>query len=198
MKKLLLPLLSIMLSTSLHAHGDFVHTDAHEHGVADVVVLWEDDKLTFTVAVPAQDMVGFEHMPKGAKEKRLVRDADQHFANNLFFNATGCALHEISVSSILFDNHPEEEESKGILGSLFGKKDKAKEAEAKEATPEHMDFEGFYRAICDDNRSTITFTAFSFLPSLKRVRVHYGTMDAEVSQVLTPEDAVIKPIKSKK
>jgi hypothetical protein len=194
MKKLLLPLLSIMMSGTLQAHGAYVYTNAHEHGVADVTVQWKADQLSVTVAIPTYDMLGFEHMPKGAKEKRAVRDADQLFANKPFISATGCALYEVNVASALFDDHADEEEV-GFFAGLFDT-DKHEEASAsEESVPEHIDFQATYHAICDNSNVAINVTAFALLPNLKRVRVHSSTMDAKVLQVLTPQEAIIKPIK---
>ena len=192
MKISLLAILPIaLISSNLYAHGvEYLHVASHKHGVADVAVEWQEKNLTVTAVFPGQDVVGFEHIPTNAKEKRVVRDAYQVFIDNPVITAKGCEPKQVNVSSALFDEHAHGE-SNGFLDSLLGEK-KGGNADV----PEHMDFQAVYQFSCDAHKQSLKFMSFPVFTSLKQVNVHQGKIDTEPTQTLNPKQFVIKTMET--
>lgn len=194
MKISLLAILPIaLISSNLYAHGiEYLHVSSHKHGVADIAVDWQERNLTVTAVFPAQDVVGFEHIPTNAKEKRVVRDAYQIFVDNPVITAEGCKPQEVQVNSALFDEHAYSE-SDDFLDSLLG--DRKKEVDNSDV-PDHMDFQAVYQFSCDANKQSLKFMSFPVFPSLTQVSVRQGNMDTKPTQTLNPKHFIIKTIET--
>ena len=57
-----------------HDHGESRQHSAHEHGVANLNLVFQDSDLQIELLLPAADISGFEHAPKTKEEKQ--RDAE--------------------------------------------------------------------------------------------------------------------------
>ena len=55
-----------------HAHRQH---EAHAHGVAQLNIAIEDQRLHIELSSPAMNLVGFEHTPRNEKEKQHVQQA---------------------------------------------------------------------------------------------------------------------------
>lgn len=190
MKGLVSFAVALFFTSTLHAHGvDYMHVATHTHGIVDLSVEWDETELIVTAAFPAQDVVGFEHIPANAAEKRLVRDAYKKFIDNPSIVANGCEPKKVDIASALFDEHADGE-SDGFLGDLLGTK---KEADEETEVPDHMDFQAIYVFTCDAKNKPLSFNNFSIFPSLKQVRVYHGKIAGTASQVLSIKQPVIQP-----
>ncbi|PTD97794.1 DUF2796 domain-containing protein [Pseudothauera lacus] len=97
MNRLLPALLALALSPAVMAHG------AHEHGVADLEVAVDGSQLAIALKTPLDNLVGFEHEPRTAAQKKALADAETRLRDfpALFVlpAAAGCALTDVSVES---------------------------------------------------------------------------------------------------
>ncbi|STQ91355.1 DUF2796 domain-containing protein [Iodobacter fluviatilis] len=77
---LLSALLTLSFSGLASAHG------AHVHGVAEMDVAIEGNKLVITLESPADNLLGFEHKPKNDTEKAKLKAVTEQLQNagNLF------------------------------------------------------------------------------------------------------------------
>ena len=64
--------LSVLLA---HAGGNHGHGKAHIHGLGQMYVVIEKDRLQVQFEIPADDILGFEHMPKSEEEKSTAMTA---------------------------------------------------------------------------------------------------------------------------
>ena len=188
--KLLAIISSLFISSTLYAHGvDNLHFTPYEQGVAQVAVEWQGTDVTVTAVFPAQDVVGFEHIPANAKEKRAVRDAYQRFIDNPVVMAKGCQPQEVKVNSALFDEHANGEDE-SFFGGLLGDNSTSETIN----TAEHMDFQAIYRFSCDVAKKPLKFMSFPVFSGLKQARIRQGNMSNEATQTLTSKQTVINPV----
>ncbi|HHC74579.1 MAG TPA: DUF2796 domain-containing protein [Thiothrix sp.] len=198
-KSLMTKLCCITLSSlplSVMAHGiAFVHSPHYAQGSGDVTVQWQADnqnqQLNITAIYPALDVVGFEHIPQNAQEKRALRKAYQRFIDYPIITATACTPAKVDVQSVLFDDHSDSDDSGGFLESLLGN-DKA---EPPVVDNQPMDFAVSYQFKCSQI-SPLTFKHFAAFPSLTAIRVFAGDLTQPVLKKLTSNDLQIPMIPS--
>ena len=99
---------ALLLTNASFAQDEgFVDADAHEHGVALMTLVVENDTLTMDFISPAINIVGFEYAPKTDEEKALVDQAliDLGNVDNLlsFSNGASCSMVSNNIASELSD-----------------------------------------------------------------------------------------------
>ncbi|AZE57745.1 MULTISPECIES: DUF2796 domain-containing protein [Pseudomonas fluorescens group] len=118
MRRLLLALPFALLPLAVaHAHEDHDHEHgslgAHEHGVARLNAVLDDQALELELDSPAMNLVGFEHVATSAADKAKVAAARKQLENPLaLFNlpkAAGCKVSSQELNSPLFGDKPEAE-----------------------------------------------------------------------------------------
>lgn len=154
--------------TPLHAeeaHGHRQHA-AHEHGSAKLLIATEGPELQLELSSPAMNLVGFEHTPANAQQRKQVHQAIDTLkaANKIFLfpaNA-GCNLQKVTVETGL-DTH------KGH--STHAHKEAIHEADA------HADFHVSYRFNCADMSALkqIDVQLFSYFPAIHELDVEMIT-----------------------
>jgi hypothetical protein len=77
------------------------HAGAHEHGSGRLGMAIEGQRLNLELEVPADDIVGFEHAPKTAKQKAAVEAALKTLQGPLELfsmpEAAGCKVAEVKA-----------------------------------------------------------------------------------------------------
>lgn len=107
MKKTLLAL-SVALALTAQAHDNHKHDDhddkiehigAHEHGVAQLNVVLDDDELKIELDSPAMNVIGFEHKPETEAHLNQSHDALHKLEDGdwLVINGGGCELDDKDV-----------------------------------------------------------------------------------------------------
>ena len=86
--------------------------DPHQHGVGRLNVAVQGDEVEIELETPGADIVGFEHEPRTAEQKRAVQDAATALRDGaalfVFPAAAGCTLKEAEVEAgLLGDDHKE-------------------------------------------------------------------------------------------
>lgn len=100
------PLLLVLASTpwpGLAAAQSQRAGHAHQHGIARLDVVVEERRISFSLEMPLDNLVGFERAPRNADEKRRVDAAIASLksAAELFRidPAAGCRLGEVTLTS---------------------------------------------------------------------------------------------------
>jgi len=87
----------IALTLPLFAHS----APAHVHGVAKMDLAVDGNKLTLSMEMPLDNLVGFEHLPKTDKQKAALAEAMASLKNaaDLFVPtvAAGCKVDTVDV-----------------------------------------------------------------------------------------------------
>jgi len=87
--------------------------NSHVHGHAKATLVLDNDKLNFTMTVPAYDILGFEHAPNNKEEEAIVKttinNLEEH-KNWLKFNPNLCSLNKIKVTSPFSHHHDHKSE----------------------------------------------------------------------------------------
>ncbi len=128
-----LPLASAGAET-MREHG------AHVHGHGRLNLVLEGNRLNAELVVPAFDIIGFEHPPRDAAERKAVNDAVAVLADPGRIlgptPAAGCAVREVSIENTALGPEGAAEHGEGAAG------------EGDEEV--HSEFHVDYRLICAD------------------------------------------------
>lgn len=108
----------LIVSSVVHAGSDG-HHKAHVHGISEMTLVLEKNKLDIEFESPADNVVGFEHTASTPEQKRAVEKARDVLSapQKLFqFSGATCALthHQVDVSSLL--SHEDHDHHEGHHG----------------------------------------------------------------------------------
>ncbi|MFK8010584.1 MAG: DUF2796 domain-containing protein [Marinicellaceae bacterium] len=81
---------------------------AHVHGQAKATLVLDNDKLNYTITIPAYDLLGFEHVPNNKEQESIVQstiDELQRHKKWLGFNADVCTLNTIKITNPFSGHH---------------------------------------------------------------------------------------------
>ena len=105
-------IIGMTVSTTALANEEFRSHAAHVHGQVEVNIAQDGQELLVEVTAPGADVVGFEHAPETAEQKKMIEQAIAQLnkPDELFsFNNANCTLKFKSVSNTLEDDHDEHE-----------------------------------------------------------------------------------------
>ncbi|MEZ5854074.1 MAG: DUF2796 domain-containing protein [Hyphomicrobiaceae bacterium] len=74
---------AVLLPTASIAQEARREVGAHVHGEGKLAVAIEKGKVSMELEAPAKDIIGFEHAPKTAKEKKTLADAKARLAQGV-------------------------------------------------------------------------------------------------------------------
>ncbi|MDR2819508.1 MAG: DUF2796 domain-containing protein [Desulfovibrio sp.] len=169
---------------------------AHEHGAAKMNISVEQDTVTIELDSPLDNILGFEHAPKTAKQRAAVQAMARrlHRADTLFVftPAAKCALKTVTLESEKLDD-----------ALLQGKREKQKAAPAQgtsDAAPAegdhdgHGDLEAVFTFACAAPRSlkSIDVLLFKEYKGMQEIEVQLVTPDKQVSAELTPKSTTLR------
>ncbi len=173
-----------------HAHADAQGArrqhGTHAHGVSRLEVAVDGRELTLRLESPAEDVVGFEHAPRDARQKDAVARATATLksADKLFQPSAEarCRLLEAAVSN---DLEP---------ATLPPAAPAAPGAPAKGAAPagqDHGEFGLAAKWTCEDASKLrqIDTTIFAAFPRMRRIDAQVATATGQRSQVLSRDKA---------
>jgi len=104
--------IGMTVSTNVLANEEFRSHSAHVHGQVEVNIAQDGQELLVEVTAPGADVVGFEHAPETAEQKKVFEQAIAQLnkPDELFsFNNANCTLKFKSVSNTLEGDHDEHE-----------------------------------------------------------------------------------------
>lgn len=136
---------------------------AHVHGAGKLGIAIERRSLEIEIEAPANDIVGFEHAPKTAEQKKAVSEARAALAKPLALiklpEAAGCKLSSSKVRLVGGGAHDH--------GHNHGKQPKGKEADP------HSEFHAEYKFTCSKPElvKTIDLDYFKAFPRAEKLDV---------------------------
>ena len=174
---LLVLLVSLPLSQNLFAEGSsspgYRTMDSHQHGLAELRLLLEEQRIEIEFESPAFNLVGFEHKASNPEEKSLVRNVEAILASPaplMSLKGGACSLgsSQVDVSSIIGGDDEHDHEAKH--------EHQDKHEHAYEDKTSHADISASYSFSCDNLRGlkyveVNFFDIFSGLESIKGVWV---------------------------
>ncbi|WP_373945812.1 DUF2796 domain-containing protein (plasmid) [Vibrio chagasii] len=104
--------IGMTVSTTALANEEFRSHGAHVHGQVEVNIAQDGQELLVEVTAPGADVVGFEHAPETAEQKKVFEQAIAQLnkPDELFsFNNANCTLKFKLVSNTLEGDHDEHE-----------------------------------------------------------------------------------------
>ena len=104
--------IGMTVSTTALANEEFRSHGAHVHGQVEVNIAQDGQELLVEVTAPGADVVGFEHAPETAEQKKVFEQAIAQLnkPDELFsFNNANCTLKFKSVTNTLEDDHDDHE-----------------------------------------------------------------------------------------
>ncbi|MEZ8575340.1 DUF2796 domain-containing protein [Vibrio splendidus] len=104
--------IGMTVSTNVLANEEFRSHEAHVHGKVEVNIAQDGQELLVEVTAPGADVVGFEHAPETAEQKKVFAQAIAQLnkPEELFgFTNASCTLKFKSVTNTLEDDHDDHE-----------------------------------------------------------------------------------------
>ncbi|MEZ9548118.1 ZrgA family zinc uptake protein, partial [Vibrio crassostreae] len=104
--------IGMTVSTNVLANEEFRSHGAHVHGQVEVNIAQDGQELLVEITAPGADVVGFEHAPETAEQKKVFEQAIAQLnkPDELFsFNNASCTLKFKSVTNTLKGDHDEHE-----------------------------------------------------------------------------------------
>ncbi|MEZ8466689.1 DUF2796 domain-containing protein [Vibrio splendidus] len=104
--------IGMTVSTNVLANEEFRSHEAHVHGKVEVNIAQDGQELLVEVTAPGADVVGFEHAPETAEQKKVFEQAIAQLnkPEELFgFTNASCTLKFKSVTNTLEGEHDDHE-----------------------------------------------------------------------------------------
>ena len=171
-------LLALMVGFSNFSTVDAA--DPHQHGVGQLNVAIQGDHVEIELETPGADIVGFEHPPRTAEQKKAVQDAARTLRNGsaifVFPAAARCKLEKTKVESgLLEDNHETQGE----------KHHDEKQHHEKHKAEIHAEFHALYHFSCKNPASYTDLQYFEAFPHAKALLARTITAKGQRKQRLT-------------
>ncbi len=156
---------------------------AHVHGIATLQVAVDEKTMTLNFSGPLDNLIGFEHVPRNAKQKAAVKKmADDLNKPEQFFIPTTeaqCALQSVKLESLVLEPKTPPEK----------KSDKKEEPKQHEEERGHADIDGEFVFACKQigKLHDLEVKLFDAYPNLHKLKVEVATLKKQSSAQLTPE-----------
>ncbi|MFV8461881.1 zinc uptake protein ZrgA [Vibrio campbellii] len=199
--------IGMTVSTNVLANEEFRSHSAHVHGQVEVNIAQDGQELLVEVTAPGADVVGFEHAPETAEQKKVFEQAIAQLnkPDELFsFNNASCTLKFKSVTNTLEGDHDDHE------GHDHAEHDHDDHKDHDHAEHDHDDHEGHdyhdheshdhsegghgeftveYHYQCSDvaKLDTVSTQWFSKFSNTEKMTVNLLTDTAQVQEVLNAE-----------
>jgi len=194
MKLLPILALSAIVATPTFAE-ETRQLDAHEHGVGQLDIAFDDTQIAIELHAPGADIVGFEYGAESAEDRAAVEVAVATLAKPLdlfvLSEAAGCSVVNASAGLESEENHDEHADDHGDkhADEEHGHDDHAEEGREDHASEAgHTEFHAEYLLTCADPTAItdITFAYFDAFPNALEVEVqvisHTGATSFEVER----------------
>nr|WP_102535726.1 DUF2796 domain-containing protein [Vibrio lentus]PMI96151.1 hypothetical protein BCU33_04750 [Vibrio lentus] len=191
--------IGMTVSANVLANEEFRSHEAHVHGKVEVNIAQDGQELLVEVTAPGADVVGFEHAPETAEQKKVFEQAIAQLnkPEELFgFNNAGCTLKFKSVTNTLEGDHDDHE------GHDHAEHDHDDHKGHDHAEHDHDDHEGHdhsegghgeftveYHYQCSDieKLDTVNTQWFSKFGNTKSMTVNLLTDSAQIQEILNAE-----------
>lgn len=146
---------------------------AHVHGVATLQIAVDEKTMTLDLSSPLDNLIGFEHMPRNAKQKAAVKNMADNLnqADRLFIPTADaqCTLQSVKLDSPVLDPKKKPQQQSGERV--------------------HADLDGEFVFACKqtDKLRDLEVKLFAAYPNLHKVNVEVATLKKQAAATLTAE-----------
>lgn len=153
---------------------------AHEHGSIKMGLAVEKNTADLDLDGPAESFIGFEYLPKSAKDKKALSDAKNLWEKNLlsvvtFDSALGCKVSEASFNQII-----DEKETAEAQAKIKDKK--------KKESGVHSDIEAKAKITCAKNidGSSLKVSLLKNFNRIKKLKVEVLSTETKSVEITSP------------
>jgi hypothetical protein len=181
--------------TTAEAQAEAVrHHEAHVHGVAHMNVAVEGDTVYIEFSSPAANIVGFEHHPETAEQKKAIKASIAKLkAGDKLFKLSSKAQGKLTKSVVDTDIanalHPEPHAEHSDEHAKHHKSDKKHGQEHHHADEHerHSEFKTEYRFVCKkpEKLAHIEVMLFDIFPGIEHIEVQILTEKTQTALELT-------------
>ncbi len=194
-KAILVAIAASMLSINLNAgpsdHREHHRQEAHLHGLAEITLALEADRIELNLESPAANIVGFEHRASTSEQRRSINKArvTLESAEQLFsFIGTRCEITvlEIDLSAVLGTEESGHEEN-------AHEHHHDQPNHGKSADETHSEISANYQFQCEQDSSltAIALNFFEHFPGIKTLKAVWVTDSNQGSAELTAKSKTI-------
>jgi len=176
-------ILSLNLNAETSDHSEHFHLqEAHQHGLAELFLAIEGDKIVVGLESPAANIVGFEHVASTPEQTVLVNKARGKLEspNKLFsFLGTHCELEKL------------ETDVSAVLGHEGGEHDHSDHGKSRHET--HSEVSANYQFHCEEGSRlrAITLNFFEYFSGIEILRAVWVTDSNQGSAELGKESKTV-------
>lgn len=140
---------------------------AHVHGLATLQVAVDEKFMTLSFSSPLDNLLGFEHVARNAKQKAAVKAmAEKLNKAQHFFIPTAeaqCTLHSVKLDSLLLEAKPSPDKQGG-----------------------HADLDGEFVFTCKqiDKLHDLDVLLFDAFPHIRQIKVEVATLKKQTAATL--------------
>lgn len=151
----------------------------HVHGVASLQIAVDEKTMTLDFSGPLDNLIGFEHVPRNAKQKAAVKKmADDLNKADQFFIPTAdaqCTLQSVKLDSLVLEPKASQ--------------DKKEKSQPQEEERGHADIDGEFVFACKQigKLHDLEVKLFDAYPNLHQLKVEVATLKKQSSAKLTTD-----------
>ena len=182
-----------VFSMSASVSAEERHGDAHQHGVSKLKLAIDGAGVEMEIMSPGSDIVGFEHPPGDAADRKAIVEATAVFraagAMFAFPASVGCRVvsAEVEAPSAKGNDHDKHG---------HGKHHDEKHHDAKRGKEReyHAEFHGHYRYRCSnpEKLTHIDIKLFDQFPRAREIEAEAITSSGQIARELTRTSARLK------
>jgi hypothetical protein len=177
------------------AHAQQSNLGAHVHGVSELNIAIEGNKLEIQLRSPAMNIVGFEH--KAGTEQQIIKVKQSEVKLNdheaLFsFSSGGCKLNQAQIDlSDLIKSHATEKNSH--TSSKHAHHKHALDHNQEHEYGNHSEIVAHYYYDCEDMNelSSLSFGFFDVFPTMQHINGIWITTSGQGAVALTSQNKTI-------
>ncbi|QJR81085.1 DUF2796 domain-containing protein [Alteromonas pelagimontana] len=150
-----------------------VKAQGHVHGEGTMHIVQDNNNWSVEIALPAADVLGFEHVPETTQQQQTVRDFASKFA-------TSDKVVALNGECTLEDAH-----------SSLPDHNEAQEHGHEKVSHAHSDIALTYRFSCQSTVSGVKVNLFQWLPSLNHIELQWAVADGQGASNLSPPNSAV-------
>lgn len=192
MKKILLALSGLILTSAVTGAEKEPRYSAHEHGVAQMNLAKLSKEVQIELIIPAFNLLGFEHEPNSKDQETMV-DRTRKILNKpselFIFEDSTCAVEHVSVTSPFEGDHDNSQHKEHEKHEKEHKHE-SDEKSAKSSDDSHSEYVLEYHFDCEFSTAPLnvdTTALFVSFPNFSKIRVQWLSENKQGSTELTPK-----------
>ena len=171
--------LAIALSPKLVAETsttkDYRTLESHQHGLAELKILLEANRVQIEFESPAFNLVGFEHKASSLQEKKVVKNATALLESPtrlIAFGGSACSPEATQIDASSVSNEEEEHEHEAEHDHEAEHQHEGEHAHEHKTETSHADIIARYSFSCENNSdlSYIEINFFRLFSGLEKVK----------------------------